>query len=203
MKIYFDSGLKELAMASRFKGETLKSLANCSHFKRTHHFLLQVWEALYLEILAAYNSTSYTTLKSVSEKFGSLSTYYDEQSPEEVIARIKNILSETKTMASLLKFVQERAASDDTWKLWQNFVFNDCMAYVALYIGIRSSKWDLRMSGLKTMAPLFTAFDRPCYSKIIPHHLAEYQLFPDDIKRFRFWGAWAGIVWHWMKPMKC
>jgi hypothetical protein len=51
------------------------------------------------------------------------------------------------------------------------------------HCGVRASNWDLRMFALKIMAPLFTAFDQSYYSKIIPHHLAEYQLFPDHIKK--------------------
>ena len=39
------------------------------------------------------------------------------------------------------------------------FVFNDCYIYLALYLAKRGSSWKLRLSSLKQMAPLFTAFD--------------------------------------------
>ena len=59
IKIYFDVGLKQLANVSGHKGETLKALSSCSNFKRTHRFLLESWEALYLymyeKFLKAYS----------------------------------------------------------------------------------------------------------------------------------------------------
>ena len=44
MKLYLDAGLKELAKAA---GYLTASIQVCGQFKRTHQFLLEVWEALY------------------------------------------------------------------------------------------------------------------------------------------------------------
>ena len=46
MKPYYDAGLKKLAQAA---GYPLPTIQSCSQFKRTHLFLLEAWEAIYLQ----------------------------------------------------------------------------------------------------------------------------------------------------------
>ena len=63
IKVYYHAGLKELAESCGFRSTTLKSLESCSNFKRTHCFLVQVWEALYREMVHTYiNHTNPTGL---------------------------------------------------------------------------------------------------------------------------------------------
>ena len=47
MKPYFDAGLKELAKVA---GYPIAAIKSCGQFKRTHHFIMEVWEAVYRSI---------------------------------------------------------------------------------------------------------------------------------------------------------
>ena len=54
LKVYGDAGLLQLAKVAGHRSETLKSLAQASHFKRTHHFILQSFEAIHRLFLRLY-----------------------------------------------------------------------------------------------------------------------------------------------------
>ena len=54
MKVYYEAGLKNLAIASGHRAETLKSISAASNFKRTHNFLTQAWEAFFREFIRQF-----------------------------------------------------------------------------------------------------------------------------------------------------
>lgn len=66
-------------------------------------------------------------------------------------------------------------------KFWYQFVFKDCFAYIALFLAMRSGRWDLRIAAIKQMAALFTAFDRPKYQKLIPQHIVDMLTIPAEV----------------------
>ena len=181
MKIYYSAGLRELAKSSGYRGTTLKSLEACSNFKRTHIFLLQVWETLYREMLYAYFSNSSTKCLLDTVKCILDNGIQQKSSPEKVVERIEGLIKDSNVFPNVMEFIDEMKEKDDTWSFWANFVFSDCYSYIGLYLAIRGSNWNLRVSSLKMMAPLFAALDHDTYEKIIPNHLADIQQFPKDI----------------------
>jgi hypothetical protein len=70
-------------------------------------------------------------------------------------------------------FLEQRSDSANSWRFWHGFVFQNALAYISLYLSIRGGLWDMRMGSLKEMCPLFAAFDRLNYHKIIPQHIAD------------------------------
>lgn len=167
-------------MACGYRAETLTSLENCTHFKRTHLFLIQVWEALYSEMIRAFTTTRphYSHIDTKLQHL--LSEHTTESSTIELLLAVQQLVSETSTITKFDDFVAVQS-EDDTWKLWLNFVLIDCFCYVSLFLSIRTSNWEQRMYSLKCMAPLFAAYDRPCYQKLLPRHIADLQVYPEVI----------------------
>ena len=66
MTAYWDAGLKQIASASGYRGETLTSLSKCSNFSNTTTFFFEVWEALYQHTLNVY--TTFNNEQRVSDR---------------------------------------------------------------------------------------------------------------------------------------
>ena len=105
----------------------------------------------------------------------------EKRPPHHLMTRITQLLEDSETHENFKIFVEQLAQKDNTVKFWYQFVFMDCLSYLSLYLAIRSSNWKLCLSSLKMMAPLFTAFDRDFYERIIPYHLADIELFPPEV----------------------
>ena len=151
----------------------------------------------------AYCTTSVST--NISDLLAAarciLSTGISENHPpQQVMKRIRGLIEDTSVHTNFLQFLEQQSKSDDTWKFWVQFVMQDCYAYIGLYLAIRGSNWRLRMSSLKQMAPLFSAFDRDTYQKIIPNHLADIQQYPPEIlnclQKGGFTVSITGKEWH-------
>ncbi len=108
--------------------------------------------------------------------------------------------SATSSFGEFKSFIQERARLDDTWRLWVQFTFQDALAYVGLFLAIRSGDWELRMASMKSMASVFTAFDHPLYQKLISMNVADILDMPDTLKSMFRQGAFVVSIcerpWH-------
>ena len=98
-----------------------------------------------------------------------------------MMARLEALLEDINCLHQFREYVNEMTKTDKVWCLWVEFVFTNCYSYLILYLAIHSSNWKLRLSSLKQMGPLFTAFDRDTYERIIPKHLADIKQYPAGI----------------------
>lgn len=103
-------------------------------------------------------------------------------------------------------FVSNMSKNDRNWEFWSDFVFSSCFSYIAFFLSIRSGNWHLRLGSLKLLAPIFASFDRTTYRKLIPQHIADCLLLPENLKMVGFQLAYwdmTGIPWQLMKATKC
>ena len=99
MKIYWDAGLKQIAEASGFRGETLTSLEHCSNFTNTSRFLFQVWEAIFKHMQTMWLQRTC------------------QPKPDPKHAPSKELLD------SFIAFLELKSVEDDNWRFWGDFVF--------------------------------------------------------------------------------
>ena len=189
MKAYFDAGLKELANSC---GYPLLSIQACSQFKRTHLFIMEVWESFYRFMLTIFISSQPT---SVSSDF--VKSIYDSITDSSSILEVlqHTIVTTTDSRSIFYEqfklFLQLKSQKCQSWKFWVQFVFRDALAYVGLYLAIRSGDWSLRLASIKEMAAIFTAFDHQTYQKLISQHLNDIHSMPSDLISFFRQGAFC------------
>ena len=113
MKVYYHLGLKELAVSCGFQSSTLKSLESCYNFKRTHCFLLQVWEALYREILHKYLVNSDPSHLVENVKCILATAIEESRSPQQLMLCSEELLQETSSLTHFKQFVHQMAEKDN------------------------------------------------------------------------------------------
>ena len=114
---------------------------------------------------------------------------------------ITKMMESTMAHYELFKeFIQKMAHEDKTSRVWVQFVFVDAMAYVSLFLAIRSGDWHLRMVSIKNMAPIFTAFDHSISQKLISNHISDLLHLPKSILTMLQQGVFVvsitGREWH-------
>ncbi|CAH1799207.1 unnamed protein product [Owenia fusiformis] len=190
MKIYWDAGLKEIAETTH-RGATLTSLAGTSSFRRTHHFLMQVWEALYIYQIQLYEKQD-RDVSSINERVCTIFEDFAHTRSGDYTPRVESVLKEVESLGEEFNvYCHELSSVSEQFRFWDDFLKKDMMYYASLYIGMRSRNWNLRNASLKSMVINFTAFDRHMYARLVPKHLADLSSLPDDVVQHYKEGSFA------------
>ena len=204
MKAYYDAGLKSLAQAAGYPPAQIQT---CSQFKRTHQFLMEAFEATYRAMVKSFlqwqdEHDSKQTSDLHSEIVHSLKTLPTKEFTKAFNEHLTTFKESIRDLhyQPFKSFIQEKARKDDTWKFWVRFLFEDMMAYLGLFLSIRSGDWSLRMASMKKMAPLFTAYGHQTYQKVIANHIADIICMPTAILTMFQQGGFVvsitGRPWH-------
>ena len=197
MKVFWEAGLKDLAKL-RHHQMTYQKLQTCSNFKRTHKFFLQTYEAIYMYFIDVFlkdrdntdaaGNCSFTTAQ-ISLVVSSVVTNL-EQCAEKDYTNVSDFLDAQKKMQTNLipslisefnSWCSKMCKNNKTFAFWCQFLDVDMLAYIQLFLSIRSRNWTMRMAAVKTIAKLFHAFDRYNYAKWLPVHLSHMFALPSYI----------------------
>ncbi len=195
-KIYWDAGFQQLAQASGYRAETLSSLSNASNFRKSHSVFIHIVEAIFRVIIIPFLTTlSVETHATIEQLTVRLSESAEQISNEKFETACFECADAFRTKLDFLEEAFQRhivnSLKKPTFSFWYQFLNCDAMAYLSLYISIRSSDWTLRVASLKLMAPVFFAFDRPIYQRVVATHLADILCYPSEILDYFHRGAFT------------
>ena len=201
IKPYFDAGLRELAKKAGYPTAAIQA---CSQFKRTHSFIMEAWEALFQVMLQLYLDGA--NHDPIAERIKQqLLADHRPYNLETIVATLQMSLS--SEYQHFVEFLQQKSEKKDNWRFWTSFVLRDGLAYVGLYLALRSGNWNLRVACMKMMAPVFCAYDHMTYKRLICGHIADILTLPEPIltlpepilKSFSEGGfvvSYTGRPWH-------
>ena len=205
-KIYGPAGLKEL-VTKFHKGSTAASVLEGRDFDKTLSFLLQVYESIYrFQIHTFLEHRNLNTELTCSLDNDTIFQYLKQSailvesasSKDFFVTQIHNLNQQIKGTDTEFKVFSDTMSNRyPTWRFWTQFLTDDCFAYIALYISIRSRNWNLRLAALKLMAPLFHCTNSTFYYRLIPQHLAALHSFPASvIQNFKQGGFVVSLLGH-------
>ena len=79
--------------------------------------------------------------------------------------------------AGFHSFVETLCSHQQTCQFWYEDITINSLVYMALFIAIRNGDWVLRMTAIKLMAAVFSAFDHPIYQRLVPQHFTDLLCF--------------------------
>ena len=138
IKPYFDAGLKQLACVA---GYPVAAIQYCSQFKRTHRFLMEVWQALYQVMVERYmyvesSAETHCTglpLTDIVSRAACQASQCESTTFADKLARLQENIRQSGYHSKFSSFLNTMSSKDTNWKFWVQFVFKDAMAYTGLY----------------------------------------------------------------------
>ena len=206
MKVFWEAGLKEVAKL-KHKSATFQKLSTCSNLKRTHRFLIQIYEALYI-----YKIKIFMEQRKQNAHDCSFSSSEIMQIVRDVVVKLEradanfsNVQDFIQKQKDIEKTLSGLATEFETWSssmsgkyktfaFWNRFLQEDMFFYIQLFFGIRSRNWNWQMAALKKIAQLFHAFDRYNYARYLPLHLNQIAGLPDYIFHHFQMGGFASSI---------
>ncbi|GAQ93106.1 hypothetical protein KFL_013010010, partial [Klebsormidium nitens] len=202
-RIFFDAGLDKLAGKMGYaEGAVQTSLKDGRNFRRNNLFLIECWEAMYRKMIQLFlEGKGYAPDGAGATVEATFRGLKQDWEPEERTPRHELMPQSPSAGGSaegLGRFgggipVLGRGAAGRKQNLgfWWRFVMVDMKAYISLWLAIRTEDWDLRVAAYKLLGPLFRAYDRTHYQRLIPLHLAHLQQLPPEISGALKQGLWT------------
>ncbi|GAQ92684.1 hypothetical protein KFL_010930030 [Klebsormidium nitens] len=205
-KIYFDAGLIDLAPLMGYPHDAT-ILKEGTNFRRNNLFKLRVWEAMFrfqlklfwksggLPFLDAAAATELEEEVRRAERPGPPADG-DTVDQAELPARVQAVLDALGVdldglYVAFMVWGKKASESKKTWRFWWDYVHQEGLAYVSLFLAIRTGNWNLKMAVYVKLAPLVRSQDRTHYQQLVPIHLADMQAWPSYVVRALANGAWV------------
>eukprot|EP00752_Nemacystus_decipiens_P016789 g15026.t1 len=135
--------------------------ADGGNYRRAHHQLCVMFEALWTLLLEAWRK----------ERRGGESAPVEDT---DVSAEEEGVSSEDELdVDALLRWVKRRAEEDKTFALWEQFLLHDFPAYFTFRLALRTGDFKLRCDALRRIAPIFFITGKDRYQFLVADHLVE------------------------------
>ena len=148
VKPFFEAGVKDMALSC---GYSSTSIGKCSLFKRTHHFLLEVWESLYRVMITQflkyragnYQKCDKDIYKTLEDAYPKLTDkQYDERATSAVVWSVQEELEGLEDDFRLfLQLVTETKPGSFGWDLFSMIVTHASCSTCQLEVLIGMLGW--------------------------------------------------------------
>ncbi|CAN0029312.1 unnamed protein product, partial [Pylaiella littoralis] len=147
---YYAAGLESVC---EVLGADDKHMFAAKNYRRSHHFLLVMYEGLWS---------------------GVVDRYLEERGTPETG------LQTNEMNDKVVPWFKSQCTMNDTMRFWSGFLLNDMPAYLAIRFGVRASNFKLRAAGIRQFAPFFAGTGKNRYQRLCIEFLTQLARMPDD-----------------------